>query len=120
MATAGGVTKTVMVTLTVVAPPVSFAPSATAMQVNKGGSMPLPLTVKVPGPITAPVTLSANSLPKGVTATFLQTTFTSLGNYGTSVTIKAGTSATSGRYTFNLVATDGKSPFSIPIALIIP
>ncbi|MBZ5724063.1 MAG: S53 family peptidase [Acidobacteriia bacterium] len=119
-ASAGGVTKTVAVAVTVKSAPLLVLPAGTSVTVAKGGSMPVPVTVKIAGPIAGAVNLRVTGLPAGIIATFAPSTFSALGNWATTLTLKPAATAPSGKWTINLTASDGVTTSSTPITVTVP
>jgi hypothetical protein len=119
MASASGVTKTAVISMTVTAAPLLVVPAGTAVMLAKGGSLPLPVTLKIAGPLAGPVKLSVTGAPAGLAANFAQTTFTALGNWGATLTLSAAASSPSGKWTINLTASDGVRTYSAPLTVTI-
>ncbi len=118
-ASAGGVTKTAVISMTVTASPLLVVPAGTAVTLARGGSLPLPVTLKIAGPITGPVRLTVTGAPASLAALFAQTTFTAPGNWGTTLTLSAATSSPSGKWAINLTASDGVTTYSAPLTVTI-
>jgi uncharacterized membrane protein len=118
-ASAGGVTKTAVISMTVTAAPLLVVPAGTAVTLARGGSLPLPVTLKIAGPIAGPVKLTVTGAPAGLAANFAQTTFTALGNWGATLTLSAAASSPSGKWAINLTASDGVRTYSAPLTVTI-
>jgi PKD repeat protein len=119
-ASAGGVTHTAVVALKVTASPLLVVPAGTAVTLARGGSLPLPVTLKIAGPLAGPAKLSVTGAPASFTATFAQSTFSAPGNWGTTLTLRAAASSPSGKWAINLTASDGVTTYSAPVTVSIP
>ena len=118
-AVSGGVTKTAIVTVNVVAPPVAVIPLASGVVLGRGGWLQLPVIVSIASPMAGPVNLSFTGAPSGVTGVFSQSKFTSAGSWLTNLTISAASSAALGSWTVNVTATDGVNTFTAPMIVTV-
>jgi hypothetical protein len=101
------------------AAPLLVVPAGTAVTLAKGGSLPLPVTLKIAGPIAGPVKFSVTSGPASLAAHFTQTTFTAPGNWGATLTLSVASSSPSGKWAINLTASDGVTTYSTPLTVTI-
>ena len=115
-----GITHTATVTLTVTVPP-SFAISASpaSVTVTRGGSNTATVTTTIAGGFNAAVSLSASSLPSGVTVTFSPSSIAAPGAGPSVATIKASSSARRGTRSISLRATSGGTTHTASISLTV-
>jgi uncharacterized membrane protein len=89
--TGGGITSSIAIRLSVIAPDFSLAASPSQLNVNQNGSVTGTINIAQMGGFSGSVTLSASNLPSGVTATFSPASAT--GTFSV-VTFTASSSAT--------------------------
>ena len=118
--TGGGITHTTAVNLTVTVPP-SFAVfvSPNAVTVSRGSSGATTVTTTIAGTFNAAVSLSASSLPSGVTVSFSPSPVPAPGAGSSTATIKVSSSARTGTRSISIRATSGGTTHSAAVSLTI-
>jgi hypothetical protein len=113
--TSGGLTHSVMVTVTVNADfTISVVP--TTLSVSRGSNGSVTVNVGIVGTSTV-VTLSVSNLPSGATATFSSNPVTSGSSSTLKVTAKRNTKT--GPYTVTITGTNGSSTYKTQLALTV-
>lgn len=119
-ATSGSQQKTSVLTLTVSAP-FTISASPTALSIARGSSGSVTITASLGPAMSGSLTLSASSLPSGVTAAFSPASISSAsGNSPSSkLTLTVSSSATPGTYSILVNAASGATVESAAISLTI-
>lgn len=105
-ATGGGVTQTQSLSLSVVVPSFILTANSTSANLAVGGATTFTMTTAGQN-FNAAIALSVSELPKGVTGTFSPTSIASPGNGSSTLTLAAGSSASSGVSNLTVKATGG-------------
>lgn len=103
----GGVTRSVTLTLTVLKPDFTFTTAASQVSIARGGSVAVTVSTVALSGFRSNVTLAADRVPPGVTATFLPKSVSSPGTGKSSLTLIATRKAAIGLSTIVLAAQGG-------------
>ena len=118
-ATGAGVTKLAGFVMTVAAPSFTLTLGGTTVVLNKGGSMPIPVSTAKTGTFNAAIALSVSGLPAGATGKFAPTSIAAPGTGTTYLTLASTSSAKSGTYNLTVTATGGGQTKTQPLTLKI-
>jgi hypothetical protein len=119
-ATGNGVTKTTNLSLTVnsnVTPNYSLSLSPNSKSIAQGTSGTLTVTTTPTGGFSSPITLTASSLPSGVTASFSPNPVTP--GSSSTLTLTASSAATTGTLTININGVASPLSRSTPLSLTV-
>ena len=100
-------------------PSLQISAASSATSITQGASGTLKVTVSVEGGFNAAVTLSAGSLPSGLTASFSPASLAAPGSGTSSLALSAAAQMTPGSYNLTLTATGGGISQSVPLAVTI-
>ncbi|MDR3676423.1 MAG: protease pro-enzyme activation domain-containing protein [Acidobacteriota bacterium] len=107
VAVGGGTTKLLTFSLTILSPSLTLALGAAGIGVMPGESLSTTVATTAANGFNSIITLSANGLPVGATATFSPSTIAAPGTGGSTITISAGYGAAPGVYTLTVAAAGG-------------
>lgn len=115
---AGALSHTATLLLTVAAPPPDFAlPASVAVAATAGGNGSSGIVISPIHGFSAPVTLSASGLPAGVVASFSPNPATPAS--GSTITLAVAAAVTPGTYTGSLRGVSGALDHSTPLILTV-
>jgi hypothetical protein len=119
MGTTPGLTTSPTASVTLNVGRFSLALASPAVTVSRGQSAATTLRTSVTNGFNAPLLLSANGLPKGVTASFSPASIANPASGTSTVTFTAASSASAGTQTVTLTAGSGGASQSITLALTV-
>jgi subtilase family serine protease len=120
-ATGGGITKTATFSLTVDVPgSFAFNQSKSFLTIPAGSSGQETVTSTISGSFNSSLTLSASSVPAGVTVTFSPASIAAPGAGTSTVTVAVGSSVASGTYDIVLTAIGPKSSQGVTLQVNVP
>lgn len=117
--TAGGVTQTQTISLTVVVPTFTLTASAPIRNVTAGSSANVGVTTVGLSGFKSAVLLSISGLPKGVTAKFSPASIASPGNGSSTLTLSAAAGTIGGSYMVTVTGSGGGITKTTAVALTV-
>lgn len=115
-----GFSRTVVSTLTVLAPPtLTMTSSAATLTARLGATGQVTLTSTPGGAFNSAVAFNVTGLPSDVTATFSKPSLAAPGNGTTAMAVKVAATAKTGTYRLSVVATGGGLTATVPVTLSI-
>ncbi|HZR28020.1 MAG TPA: alkaline phosphatase family protein [Terriglobales bacterium] len=121
-ASGGSVTHTTTVALTITAaatPDFTMSASPTSVSIVQGNSGSSTVSTTVSGGFNSAISLSASSLPSGVTASFNPTSITAPGSGSSTLTFTASGTATTGTVSVTVTASGGGVTHTTTVSLTV-